>query len=255
MFRSPPISAALRAIAVAAVYIALARFSFLFTIEQGISTPIWLASGVALAAVVAVGAPGVLGVWIGAFASLFPQLNSGMTTDAMTSAAFATGALMQACLGAWMLNRYVLERRTRVTPAGRSEGLSKRLSDDPARHQARRQDPAKPLLLAFGMLLPASLVGPTITVTSLFLGAYVEPVNLSTTWLVWWFGNLCGLLLLAPGALLLFRYSLSRRHELGSAYVVLALGAVGAGIVGWSIETLHQHRLWVAQQQEQIGEL
>ena len=255
MFRSPSISAALRAIAVAAVYIALARFSFLFTIEQGISTPIWLASGVALAAVVAVGAPGVFGVWIGAFVSLFAQLNSDTTTDAMTSAAFATGALMQACVGAWMLKRYVLERRTRATPAGRPDGLSKRLSDDPARHQARRQDPVKPLLLAFGVLLPASLVGPTITVASLFLGAYVEPVNLTTTWLVWWFGNLCGLLLVAPGALLLFRYSLSRRHELGSAYVVLALGAVGAGIVGWSIETLHQHRLWVAQQQEQIGEL
>jgi hypothetical protein len=56
-------------LAVAVVYAVAAKASFLFTIPPGNVSPIFPAAGIALAAVMILGRPALIGVWLGSFAA------------------------------------------------------------------------------------------------------------------------------------------------------------------------------------------
>jgi uncharacterized membrane protein len=64
-------------LAVAAVYAAVAKLSFLFTIPPGNVSPIFPAAGVALAAVIILGRKALIGVWLGSFVANILSLLAG----------------------------------------------------------------------------------------------------------------------------------------------------------------------------------
>ena len=75
---------------------------------QGYATPIWLPAGIALGAMLVAGMQVWPGVWLGIFAITAYQLGGtlSVTAIAASAAAIATGATLQAALGAYLAQRY-----------------------------------------------------------------------------------------------------------------------------------------------------
>lgn len=143
--------------------------------------PLWIPAGIALAAGIQLGYRCLPGAWLGSF--LFNLLNpihwqlSEITPDLLLSSALlATGVLLQACAGTWLV-------RARLGHPLTSRGEGRILG----------------FILHLG--LGVSLISASVATLTLFIldthltFSLISPIE---TWLRWWLGDVFGVLLVTP---------------------------------------------------------
>jgi PAS domain S-box-containing protein len=189
-----------RAVAVFALlfgaYVGAAKLGIELPVARGVVTPVWAPSGIALAGLLLFGIRFWPAVALGAFVA-----NATSDATLLVAAGIAVGNTLEAVLGA---------------------GLVQRLGFRPQLDRVR----AVVVLAVAAVFSTAVAATNGITVLALADGIQ-DPYG--TAWLLWWFGDLVGALMVAPVLLVLF----SLRHERSSAArlaeAVAVLGAV-AGV-------------------------
>lgn len=188
-------------VAIAALYVAAARFSFDLATQAGNIAPVWLASGIALAALLVFGIRLWPAVAIGA---LVAYLMTPVPT--LAAVAPAIGNTLAAVAGASLLGR------------ARFDMSLARIRDVLA-------------LVGLGALV-SSTISATVGVAALSLTGAVDAGQVPKLWLLWWLGNVTGDLLVIPLVLAMrqrrtFRLNALRVLELVSIFTL----AVAAGIL------------------------
>lgn len=200
-FRNYTRTDAIRAAALAAVYIVAARLGLELDAVSGFATLVWPASGIALAALVILG----VRLWPGIFAGAFIA-NTLVGAPLLVAIGIGTGNTLSALVGTYLLRRI--------------PGFDPSL--------ARVRDT---LGLILGAAVASTLVSATIGVGSLVLGDRIPDGSGVETWRAWWLGDAIGDLLVAP---LLLVSARGTRFPTGARLVeAIALGAttVAVGLV------------------------
>ncbi len=167
---------------VAAVYYVLARLGQILAIDPGNVTPIWPASGFALAVVLWRGYRVWLGLWLGNFLGNTWAILDLSTFDAAigtlaTGFAIGPGDVLQACLGAYLIRRFCASGEL----FGSTRGVFRFV----------------------GTQSIACLLSATFGVLALCLGSVVPWPAYGYTWLTWYLGDAVGVILVAPALLTL----------------------------------------------------
>ncbi len=165
-------------------------------------SPVWLASGVALAAVLLCGRRVLVGVWI---AAVVAQLT--VRTPLWVSAMQGVGDVLEALIAAQVLF-FFCGRQCRLLHV---------------------RDAMVLLGLGAGA---AAAVSASVGVAALVVGAGLPTAGLGTVWFTWWLGDASGLILITPFIVYLAQRTiphlgLHRRAE-GAAFLAL-IGAMGYG--------------------------
>jgi signal transduction histidine kinase len=179
--------------ALAIVYIVSARAGLMMDAVAGFATLVWPPSGLALAALLILGASLWPGVLIGAFV-----------------ANLLTGAPVPVALGIGVGN--TLEAVLAVYALRRIPDFQLSLE--------RLADVIGLIVFAAGL---STIVSATIGVTSLYLGGIVSSGQIAETWRAWWLGDLIGDLLVAP-ILLVWGSTPRSRVDPKRRWEALALG-------------------------------
>ncbi len=180
---------------VTSAYVASAKFGISLSVAHGVITPVWAPSGISLAALLLLGPRLWPAVALGALIA-----NSTSGVGAAVAAGIAVGNTLEAVAGAFLLRR-----------AGLRLGLE-RVRDVLA-------------LAVFGAGI-STLLAATSGVTVLFL-AHVLHGSYGSDWLLWWFGDAVGVLMLTPFLLVAFSFSQERKWP-GKAVVFEALAFVAS---------------------------
>lgn len=169
--RSPFRSAGLIAL-LAAVYFAAAKMGLALAVVHPSATAVWPPTGIALAALLVLGARVWPGIAIGAFLA-------NITTEGSlaTAAGIALGNTLEAVIGAWLVQRFAGGRNAFSRPA----------------------DVFRFLALAAGL---STVVSATVGVTTLSLWGYAPWSAYGSIWTTWWLGDGVGDLVVAPPLLL-----------------------------------------------------
>jgi signal transduction histidine kinase/ActR/RegA family two-component response regulator len=167
------------AAAVALAYYASARagLSLAFAAEQ--VTLVWPPTGIALAALLAFGAPSLAGIWAGAFAA-----NFALGEPLGAAVAIATGNTLQPMAAVWLLRRAGFDARL------------ERLRDVLA-------------LLALGAAV-APAVSATVGATTLCAAGLHPWGAFAALWRRWWLGDGMGVLIAGP---VLLTWATGRHHH------------------------------------------
>jgi PAS domain S-box-containing protein len=176
-----PLNYALKAAALAAVYVAAAKLGIELSVARGVVTPVWAPTGIAIAALFLFGRNLWPAVALGA-------LVANATSDASlgVSAAIAGGNTLEALVGSELL------RRADVRPA-----------------LDRVRDVIALILLA---AVAAPVIAATNGVTALWIAGDVGSSSYGSEWLLWWVGDAMGALVVAPLALVWSTNPLRRIH-------------------------------------------
>jgi diguanylate cyclase (GGDEF)-like protein/PAS domain S-box-containing protein len=197
----------LAVILLATAYAVAGRFGQLAALPPGNVTPIWPASGVALAALLMYGNRLWPGVWLGSFAvNTWVAIGQGNATleSFFGIASVATGAAVATALSARLLrpdSEHLLDRATGVVR-----------------------------FLFMGALL-SSLITATVGTLSFFSAGVVVPSLFAETWTTWFLGDTTGILVVTP-LLLAWRrrddaaLSMSRIVEAIAVFVLLTTTCV-----------------------------
>ncbi|MFI5344974.1 MAG: MASE1 domain-containing protein [Elusimicrobiota bacterium] len=162
---------------VAAVYYVLARAGLAVALRGTAASPIWPASGFALAAVILFGPEAGAGVLLGAWLSNFLALAADRpgAVASVAAAVIAVGSAAQALAGARLLRRFLAERR----PLESSRDV-----------------------LFFAALTPViCLIGASVGTAALVALGITNPELFGQSWLTWWIGDVVGVLIVSPLAL------------------------------------------------------
>jgi two-component sensor histidine kinase/integral membrane sensor domain MASE1 len=194
----------IRLLGVGLAYFALASLGLQLASVHPSATPIWPATGFAIAAILLWGyriAPAIL---VAAFA--VNQLTAG---SVFTSIAIASGNTLEALLAGFLVALWAGGIQVFSTPTG---------------------------IAKFGLIsLAATAVSASIGVGSLAVAGYAEPSTFTSIWLTWWLGDLAGALVVAPVVLLWGRSepsSFTTRQI--TKTLTTALSAVAVGILAFS---------------------
>ena len=187
-------------VGVAAIYFAVAKLGLVLASVHPNATPIWPATGFALAAFLLFG----YRIWPALFVAAFV---ANMTTagSILTSTAIAAGNTLESVVGSFLINRWSTGVKTFDTPLG----------------------VAKFSLISFA---PSTMISATIGVASLSLGGYAAWSSFPSIWLTWWIGDLAGALVVTPVIVLWSTSSvrlLQTREALELAGVLILSIAVG----------------------------
>jgi CHASE1-domain containing sensor protein len=210
----------LRLVLVALTYVVAGIVGKMLAIDPTLASPIWPASGLALAALLIWGYRLLPGLWLGAF--LYNFLLGPSIAVIPLAAAVASGSTLAALLGASLTRKFF------TSEAPMTESNLWRF-----------------LLLAGPM---SCLISATVGVVSLHLaGAGMTPDKMLSQWLLWWVGDSIGVVLFAP-VLLSFcpractRWSESRgRIALQLIFTALLLVAAHLGLN--DLEKVHAQRM------------
>ena len=187
--------------AVTGAYVATAKFGIDLPVSNGVITPIWAPSGISLAALLLLGRRYWPAVALGA---LIANATSG--AEPAVAAAIAVGNTLEAVAGTCLLRRV---------------GFRVNLE--------RVRDVL--MLVAFGAGV-STLIAATNGVAILFLTQTAHG-SFGSNWLLWWFGDAVGNLMVAP--LLLVGFSSGRKWpskaRLLEAVVVVTVLAALSGVV------------------------
>lgn len=215
-------------LAVTGTYVATAKFGIHLSVAHGVITPVWAPTGIALAALLIFGPrlwPAV------ALAAFITNATSG--AEPAVAAAIAVGNTLEAVVGAYLLGK-----------------VGFRLSLE------RVRDVFALVVLGAGV---STVVAATNGVTVLFL---TDPAHGSygSDWLLWWFGDAAGALMVAP--LLLVAWTSAkrwpdRRRLLEAGLLLASLCAVSAVVFlgdAWQYPYLvFPFLLWAALRFRQLG--
>jgi signal transduction histidine kinase len=166
--REPTVRWLSKIIALAFVYLLVAKLGLKLATVYPSATPVWPGTGVALAAFLVLGYQFWPGVFLGAFFANL--LTAG---SAATSLAIASGNTLEGLLGAFLVSKYANGRGTFRRP----------------------EDIFKFALLAGGL---ATTVSATLGTASLFVAGFTRGLPQSRIWLTWWLGDLVGALVITP---------------------------------------------------------
>jgi len=191
-------------LSVGLTYFALAYLGLQLASLNPSATPIWPATGLAIAATLLWGLRVTPAVFFAAF--LVNQLTAG---SVLTSFAIAAGNTLEATVAAYFMRAWGDGDQTFETTTG---------------------------VVKFALIcLAATAISATIGVGSLFLGNYITPNNLVPVWLTWWVGDLAGALVVAPVILLWAR---SASASFGSDQLtktsITFLAAAAVGLIAFS---------------------
>ena len=155
-------------LATAGIYLAAARLGLTLAFDAGQVTPVWPASGIALAAVVLFGSSVWPGIFLGAFIA-----NATIGEPILVAASIAVGNTLEALAALWLMQR--------------SGGF------DPA--LVRVRDVVRFMFLGAGA---SPLIAASLGVLSLCIGAVHPWADAPGLWITWWVGDAMGMLVLAP---------------------------------------------------------
>src|SRR5262245_14280321 len=197
---APTLAPLLRGAIVALSYFVLAKGSLTLASLHPSASPVWPASGLALASLLLWGS----GLWPAIAAGAF-LTNATTFGPLSTSSVIATGNTLEALIIATLLRRFKASTHL-------FEG------------------PSQVVVFACLTLLPGTMVSATIGVGSLGLAGFAEPANFPSIWLTWWLGGVGGQLLLTPFIVL---WAKSCLKEMGRSEVRRLGPGLGApGIIG-----------------------
>lgn len=162
---------------IGAAYLAAARLALLLALPPGYATAVWPAAGLALAAVLLWGPRVWPGIAAGSFlANAWTALanadDASLLTTLAVPLAIATGATLQAVVGA---------------------ALIRRLGGDDA--SGTRRSPLR-LALVGGPL--SCLTSATLGVGALLAADLLAPSNAAFSWFTWWAGDSIGVVVFTP---------------------------------------------------------
>jgi PAS domain S-box-containing protein len=190
---------------VAAAYYALAKLGLRLASVNSSASPIWPATGVALAAVLLGGLRMWPAILVGAFAAFN---NTGGTLE--SSAAIALGNTLEAVVGGYLIERWSGGAMTFAT-AGRV---------------------ARFALVCVG---PATVISATIGVVTLCQVGLAQWTNFAPVWVTWWLGDTVGALVVTPMIVLWAQtnWRAFDRREFFAVVAVLA-SAVVVGLIAFN---------------------
>jgi signal transduction histidine kinase len=213
---------------VAAAYVGAAKLGLNLEVSHGVITPVWAPSGIALAALLILGVRYWPAVAVGAFVA-----NATGEASVGVAAGITVGNTLAAVAGAYLVRM-----------------LGFRMELDRVRAV---------LALVVGGALASTAISATNGVTVVTLADATDD-SYGSAWLLWWFGDAIGVLMVAPALLVLFASRRSRppRARLLEAVGLLAaLGAVSAIVFlagAWRYPYLiFPFLLWAALRFRQVG--
>jgi PAS domain S-box-containing protein len=185
-------------------YFALARLGLMLALINPSATPIWPATGFAVAMVLLWGYRLLPAIFAGAFAA-----NLITAGSVLSSAVIALGNSLEAFIIVWMVNRWSDGRETFARPFAVAKFASIALT-------------------------PGTMVSATIGVGVLVATGFASVSNYSAIWMTWWLGDVTGALLFTPFVVLWVNEG--RRFLEGGPLQSLAiyLAAAAVGIVAFS---------------------
>ena len=199
----PRVALVTRIVALAALYVFVARLGLTVDAVAGFATLVWPATGIALASLIHFGYRLWPGILLGAFVA-----NAWTGAPALVALGIGIGNTLEAVAGALLL---------RSIPGFR-----------PALD--RLQDVLALIILAAGI---STMISATIGVTSLYVGNVVALAEAGTAWRAWWLGDAIGDLVVAPVLLVWLaapRLPRARARQLEAAAVVVSILIVAAVI-------------------------
>lgn len=190
-------------LAVAAAYFVAGTLALRLALVHTSATAVWPPTGIALAVLLLRGRRMAPAIFLGAF--LVNQSTAGST---LASLGIATGNLLEALLGAWLVERY----------AGGVEAFER---------------PQSVLQFALAAGLVGTAVSATFGTGSLVWLGLAAPEAAPLIWLTWWLGDLGGALVVAP---VLVLWARRPRWEHGRL-ALLEAGAIAVVVVasGWLV--------------------
>jgi two-component sensor histidine kinase/integral membrane sensor domain MASE1 len=204
LHRLPSVHDTARLILVAFAYFIVASLGLQLASINPSATPIWPATGAAIAAILLWGYRVVPAIFIAAL--LVNQLTAG---SVFTSLGIAFGNTLEAATAVYLVRRWADGERIFDTPIG---------------------------VVRFAQIcLVVTMISATIGVGSLLLAGYAETKSAATVWLTWWLGDLAGALVIGPVVVLWFRstgISLSQGQLSSTGLTYLA--AIVVGVIAFS---------------------
>jgi PAS domain S-box-containing protein len=190
---------ALPGAALSAAYVGAAKLGLTLDVSHGVITPVWAPSGIALAALLILGVRYWPAVAVGAFVA-----NATGDASVAVAAGITIGNTLAAVAGAFLVRL-----------------LGFRIELDRVRAV---------LALVVGGALASTAISATNGVTVVTIAdATQDPYG--SAWLLWWFGDAIGVLMVAPALLVLFasrRSRPTRTRVLEALALLAALATVGA---------------------------
>ena len=199
---------------VALAYAALGALGLALAIPPGYASPVFPASGLALACVLWFGRRALPGIWFGSVLLNVAQtwLHGSLNpTIVIVAVVIASGATLQAWVGSWLVNRW--------------QGLA-------WRDLEREQDAFAFLLLGGGL---ACLLSASISVTGILVAGAIEPAEFVFNWWTWYVGDTLGVMVFAPLILCLLNGRgglLGKQRRLTVIPLLLTLGLVALAFYG-----------------------
>src|SRR5437016_4391691 len=154
------------------IYFVAGKLGLKLAFLNASASPVWPPAGIALAALLVLGYRVWPAIFIGAF-----LVNVFTAGNILTSIGIGAGNTLETLCAAWLVNRFA---------------SGSHVFDRP-------QDVFKFALAA----LVGAAVSPTLGVTSLGFGGFLQWANYSPVWLTWWLGDASGILVVTPFLLLL----------------------------------------------------
>jgi two-component system cell cycle sensor histidine kinase/response regulator CckA len=179
------------------VYVAAGKLGLRFAFEHPSASPIWPPTGIAIAALLVLGADLWPAILLGAFV-----VNATTAGNLFTAAGIAVGNTLEAVVAATLVRRFV---------------------DGPNPFERPRD--VLVFAAAAGLATPASAI---VGVTTLAMAGFVKWSEFGGVCITWWVGDLAGALIAAP---LLMLWALGPRIEWGPRRLLEALLLLGAVVV------------------------
>ena len=200
---SIPSGDALKLALVGVAYFTVAYIGLQLASIHPSATPIWPATGLAIAVVLLWGYRTAPAIFVAAFIVNF--LTAG---SLFTSAAIAFGNTLEAVATAFLARRGAEGERVFASPAG----------------------VGKFAIISAG----TTTISATIGVGSLLLAGYTEVSSAAPVWLTWWLGDFAGAVVVTPVVLLWMMFPTSRTGNALAEVAIVYFGAFIVGVIAFS---------------------
>ncbi len=193
-------------ILVAGAYYAAGRLSLLVALSPGIVSPVWLPSGIAVAALLKTRRfwPAV---WAGSFAVNGEAIRWTGTDPFLAfgvAAAIASGSTLQALAVSWGIRRFALSFFDHVRQA----------------------------LLFLLIACVFTVIAATVGVSSLYVSELILPSRVGINWIAWWLGDAVGILVITPWILAFGRHHSNRgAQKTAESWLFFILFGLASGLV------------------------